>query len=496
MGARLDPKVAEAVMLKAGLKPLEPYMNSSTKWKCLHITCGEIVNPSLNTIRSGKGGCIKCGLKKLAASNRLPEKEAIALMISAGLEPLEPYIAVDKPWPSRCLICKKIVKPQLQSIKNGHGCIYCAGRKVDSNDVVAEMLKRGLKPLEEYKSSGSNWKCKCLKCGDLCSPSWDSIRSGQGGCKKCGYKKVGDSHRSDAAEAVTFMNKNGLEPLEPFRSMKKAWKCKCLKCGHLVAPHMQSIKSGHGACEYCSGTKVDPEEAKQFMLERNLKPLEPYKASRSKWKCECLRCGDIVFPLFNSIKNGQSGCLKCGTAQAADANRFSHEYAFGMMLEAGLEPLEPYSAYDKKWKCKCLKCGRTVTPTLHNVKGGHGGCAYCAEIGFDHEHPAYLYLIFHSEMDSIKVGIGNYDRKQDRIESFLKNGWELFKKFEFALGNDAYAVEFEVLRWLRKDKHLPPHLSLDQMRKTGGHSETVSADSITLLEIQRKIENAIKGLKK
>jgi hypothetical protein len=31
------------------------------------------------------------------------------------------------------------------------------------------------------------------------------------------------------------------------------------------------------------------------------------------------------------------------------------------------------------------------------------------------------------------------------------------------------------------------------MPKTGGQSETVSADSITILEIQKKIERLIKG---
>ena len=50
-------------MLKAGLKPLEPYTQFHAKWKCLHIACGEIVYPSYAVIQGGQGGCRDCGNK-------------------------------------------------------------------------------------------------------------------------------------------------------------------------------------------------------------------------------------------------------------------------------------------------------------------------------------------------------------------------------------------------------------------------------------------------
>jgi len=36
-------------------------------------------------------------------------------------------------------------------------------------------------------------------------------------------------------------------------------------------------------------------------------------------------------------------------------------------------------------------------------------------------------------------------------------------------------------------------LSIEQMPRTRGETETVSADSITVLEIQKKVEQLIKG---
>ena len=147
---------------------------------------------------------------------------------------------------------------------------------------------------------------------------------------------------------------------------------------------------------------------------------------------------------------------------------------------------------ENRWKSKCLKCQNVVTPTLHNIKSGSGGCSFCSEIGFDHNKPAYLYIIFHNELNSIKVGIGNADSRPDRIKSFIKNDWQLFKKYSFDKGNFAWKIELEVLRWLRKDLRLPQHLSLNEMRKTGGQTETVSADSITVLNIQKKIEEILR----
>ena len=60
----------------------------------------------------------------------------------------------------------------------------------------------------------------------------------------------------------------------------------------------------------------------------------------------------------------------------------------------------------------------------------------------------------------------------------------------------AFNVEQAVLKWLREDRKLPQHLSIDEMPKTGGHSETVDADLITVLEMIQKTEKVIRGYRK
>ena len=53
-------------------------------------------------------------------------------------------------------------------------------------------------------------------------------------------------------------------------------------------------------------------------------------------------------------------------------------------------------------------------------------------------------------------------------------------------------IEFSVLKWFRRDLKLPIHLTADMMPQKG-HTETVNADSITVLEVQKKVEQLIKG---
>lgn len=57
---RKDEGEAEEIMKMAKLQPLEPYVNSSTPWKSLCLSCGAIVNPKFGHISSGQGGCSAC----------------------------------------------------------------------------------------------------------------------------------------------------------------------------------------------------------------------------------------------------------------------------------------------------------------------------------------------------------------------------------------------------------------------------------------------------
>jgi|1048.fasta_scaffold34989_2 hypothetical protein len=232
-------------------------------------------------------------------------------------------------------------------------------------------------------------------------------------------------------------------------------------------------------------------EALIVFMDAGLMPLEDFKGVNYKWESKCMKCGALVSPRFADVKGGNGGCKPCSLTPSSE----TVTKAIEVMRNSFLEPLVPYKNSTSPWECKCMKCGEIVTPALHNVQRGHGGCVYCQVAAFKHNEPAYLYLIHHDVHGAYKVGIGNFKTVKDRIESHKKSGWSLLEKYSFEKGSHAFKIERKILDWVRKELGLPVHLTNKDFTH-GGASETFSDESITALEIKRKIEETIKGLEK
>lgn len=59
-------------------------------------------------------------------------------------------------------------------------------------------------------------------------------------------------------------------------------------------------------------------------------------------------------------------------------SRIPPEVAEAAMRAAGAEALEPYPGSQQRWRFRCLKCNREVVSRLHDVRGGHRPCGWCA----------------------------------------------------------------------------------------------------------------------
>jgi recombinational DNA repair protein (RecF pathway) len=480
--ARIDPFKAAEVMLKSGFKPLEPYTKSHHKWKCLHISCGEIVYPTYHNVSQGQGGCFSCGRKVTADKRRSPDSITIKIMLDANLQPLETFKDVNKPWKCECLSCGKTVSPTLTNIRNGqNGCGFCSGNFVDVDTALEVMKSANLLPLVQYSKSHSPWKCKCLSCGRTVFPTYNSIQQGNAGCKYCAKKFV------DAQEAEEMMKNAGLTPLEPYKKSGSRWRCQCVTCGKIVTPTYASIRSGNGGCKYCAGLVIEPEIAVALMLSVNLRPLTPFSNGHSKWKCKCLVCDRIVYQSYNRMQQGYGPCGYCA-GKIVDV-----EEALILMRSAGLIPLDPYTKALEKWRCQCTKCGRTVYPTYGAIRSGQGGCRFCAQIGIDYTGPGFIYLMTHPKLQSHKVGIGGLrpTGKRDRVNEHQKFGWDLYARVEYETADDAFQIEQKVLSWLRQEKQLAIYLSALEMPQ-GGYTETVDASEIDLPTIWAKVEELSK----
>jgi hypothetical protein len=195
-----------------------------------------------------------------------------------------------------------------------------------------------------------------------------------------------------------------------------------------------------------------------------------------------LKCGEDVSPSYASIKSG-TGCASCAGNQIRPVD------AAAIMLKANLQPQEPYEHGQKNWKCICSKCGEFVYPTYSSVQQGQGGCVFCAKKGFDPKKPSYIYLITNSSLNSYKIGIGNQGLKaNDRLLTFKRSGWNTYRKWNFEFGMQAWSIEKKIFIILRKELGLPAHLSKSSIGYGHGHSETVDAELITLLQLEKIIK--------
>lgn len=370
--------------------------------------------------------------------------------------------------------------------------------KPDSAEIMQVMKKAKLKPLEPYKTALTKWKCLHIPCGKIVYPKYNWIQQGQGGCGTCRYIKSANANRMPEKVAVAIMLKAGFKVLEPYKNANAKWKCKCLTCKSIVFPMFTSVQDGHG-CLNCSWksnadkNRKDEKVAIKVMLDHGFQPLVPYKSSNAKWKCKCTKCARISYPTFGSVQLQDSQCEYCA------GNKVDPKDAKKIMLASKLKPLEPYSGNNKKpWKCLHIPCGKVVSPSYGAVRSGQGGCGFCATYGINLNVSSYLYLITHSQLGAHKVGIGNArnasKKYADRLGKFRKFGWESHKVWDFDTGEEALKVEAAVFQVLRKELKLPSYLSREQMPKTGGETETVDADEITLLQLEKIIKKVIKGL--
>ena len=390
MAHKLTHEEAVALMLAAGLTPLEQYQNSKYPWKCECQTCKSIVTPAFSSIQSGQGGCKSCGLREQAAKRKMDDQEASKVMFENGFEPLEPYPGNQRKWHCKCMNCGNELFVLRNTVAtNGTGCKYCweqrrgQSLRVSETDAIAVMRAAGLEPQDPYIRSGDPWRCIHLECGREVFPSYNSVQQGGGGCQQCGYLKTAAAIRHDNEFAAEIIRNAGLEPLENYPGSHSKWRCIHLECGEEVRVQLHAIRGGEGGCFKCGAKKrgkasrLDPEVARQFMIANGLEPQEPYVLSNTPWACIHIECGSLVHPTFSSIQGGQRGCRKCADKLTGLRSSYTPEFAFEQARTRGYEPLEDYPGAMTHWHCTHIQCGKEVKATLNTLMSGKGCCTAC-----------------------------------------------------------------------------------------------------------------------
>ena len=393
-----------------------------------------------------------------------------------------------------------LASPAKRSI--GRGCPFCARKKFQRgvNDIAtlredwltewSSELNKGIDPRdvavfarERYWWSGP------------CGHSWAQTpknRSRGFGCSVCAGKEVIPGVNDLASEhpEIALHFDPDLNPFRPDEvtsmSGKKAfWFCNAGHTYESVIANKVRLKSRCPVCTlkvFQSGGNdlltTSPELASLWNAEKNkdLTPDQVTAGSRLNVWWLCPKGHPSYQATIRSRK--QYGCPYCSgwavLAGKTDLETVNPELARQWDLELNdKKPSEvsagsDYLAWwiddkDHSWQQRVQVRSRGV------------GCPECSVGGFSSVKPGFLYLIHNKNLMARKVGITNVETKTDRLAAFKSEGWRVEALWQ---GNGADVLRLETLffRWLRKEISLPPFLDYSDMPRTGGWSETFSAD--------------------
>jgi hypothetical protein len=122
--------------------------------------------------------------------------------------------------------------------------------------------------------------------------------------------------------------------------------------------------------------KLSHNSAETVMLKAKLKPKEPYKDAKSRWKCECLVCGSIVFPRYSTVQQLGAGCKTCRYKKTRDHHVFKIEYVREVINDRGGKLLsDTYRNSNTPIEVECSK-GHIFTNDFNHIKRGQW-CSTC-----------------------------------------------------------------------------------------------------------------------
>jgi len=121
----------------------------------------------------------------------LTSQEAQSLFELHRLSPIGEYPGPRKIWESKCMNCSNLVSPRLETLRSkGIGCLYCSGFLIDPKQAIKVLESYDLTPLEPFPGSSKKWKVKCGKCESVNFPIYSNLKKGQGGCRTCYLTRV------------------------------------------------------------------------------------------------------------------------------------------------------------------------------------------------------------------------------------------------------------------------------------------------------------------
>jgi len=380
MPKKLDSKVAEKVMLKAGLLPLEPYKKSVANWKCQCQKCGKITYPSHHQIKNGNGGCSRCsGQEKLT----LEQVTEIVERRGGKLKSTK-YVNVDSTLEFECSKGHRF-ENTFSHIKNRDQWCPTCNKGSKSEEIARTTFEQlfGFK-FPKYR------------------PVWLRNSRGyrmeiDGYCKELeiGFEYQGRQHfdlalygndikkrKADDKLKAKLCSENGialfiLDHKMEYQDFPKYIEKQAKKLDVKLASNFRKIEVDIYKA-YIRNDRII--ELQNLLRNRNIMVLSPkFLGSNKKVELHCLVCDHKWTALGNAFFNSRSvaGCNNCARKNAGARNKLNikHLQEFAKLYGGELLSKEYVeSEYDYLWKCSA---GHTFEKRFSNMKHRKQFCSKC-----------------------------------------------------------------------------------------------------------------------
>lgn len=500
------------------LNPLSVTKGSDKKawWRC---DKGHEFEKSIYEM--SRSGCSYCSNKKLLvgfndlATARPDLAAEFDVSKNGGLAPQDLLFGTSRKVWWRCNAGHSYEAKVSQRNFSGSGCAVCKGKRIEpgfsdlktKHPRIAESwdkeLNEGLSPEGFSPTSAKKVWWKCPKGHSWLMRIGDRVTHNQG-CSVCANRQIvaGVNDLLTLAPEVAAMLAPELNPKDlasrvGLHSTVKAW-WTCLE-GHV---YQAKVGSRHKAgCAVCAGQRVlagyndlesqNPDAAAHFLQGKNgVSPSELLVSSRIQYWWEC-DLGHNFKAHPDSVRKG-NWCPYCGGKKLLegfnDLETVRPDLAIHWHLSKNspLLPSQVINGFHKKvwWRCDA---GHEYLQSGKKRRVGQG-CPTCAPTGFTPGKSAYLYFLEQPNLLAYKVGITGADSSY-RLDAFAEDGWVAHALVLFARGSDAMDAEDRFFNHLRNILKVPVFLSVAEMKRTGGWTETFSSSLVSRMEVVGRLES-------
>lgn len=331
------------------------------------------------------------------------------------VNPEDVFLCANKKYFFNCDKCAHDFDINLNNIKKGQWCPFCAGSKLcgdrECDDCYNKSFathpkadfwseKNKVKPKDVFLCSNKKYFFDCYECGHDFDASLDNIKNGKW-CPFCAGKKLcGDSDcdncnkKSFAShpKAKHWSEKNKVKPKDVYLHSMKKYFFDCDKCGHDFYVSLANLKNGYW-CHYCSGRKICGEAEcddcfiksfashnleEYWSLENKLKPIQVSLYSNIKINFNCNKCDHNFNAQVCNVTNGQwcpfcANQKLCNEKSCEDCKKksfVSHEKSKYWSKKNKINPRDVFLCSGKKYFFKCPDCKHEFKSKISKIKNG------------------------------------------------------------------------------------------------------------------------------